>query len=310
MSSIIQFSLRGDTLARWTSFNPILADRELVLERDTGKFKIGNGVLHYLDLPYGGIVGPQGPIGPGLTVIGSVNTASISSSALNSGFPSAIRGNGVINEYDKHLWVLNTLTTTGGIWVDVGNIQGPKGDPGADSTVPGPVGPAMTVVATIATVGAFPQTSLGAARPGAVRGEGILAEDTKFIWFFDGALWVNAGNFTGIQGPQGAPGHNGTVDLFANAVSGTIDLAVADFFTITVTGPTTMNVINALPLPQVNRFILDVINGGSAVGAWFTGIKWEQGMSPALTTAGRDSFGFYSIDGGVTWVGTYRLDVK
>ena len=42
-ASIFQLSLRGDTLARWTSFNPILADRELVIETDTDKFKIGDG---------------------------------------------------------------------------------------------------------------------------------------------------------------------------------------------------------------------------------------------------------------------------
>jgi len=63
-SSTIGFALRGDTLARWTSFNPILADRELVLERDTNKFKIGDGVTAYLSLPYGGIVGPAAPAAP------------------------------------------------------------------------------------------------------------------------------------------------------------------------------------------------------------------------------------------------------
>jgi hypothetical protein len=52
--------LRGGTLALWTQHNPIIAEREMVLETDTEKFKIGNGIDAYLDLPYGGIVGPQG----------------------------------------------------------------------------------------------------------------------------------------------------------------------------------------------------------------------------------------------------------
>ncbi|MEI2423339.1 hypothetical protein V6O07_23930, partial [Arthrospira platensis SPKY2] len=56
-STVIGLALRGDTLARWTQFNPVLADREMVLETDTGQFKIGNGVDPYLDLPYGGVVG-------------------------------------------------------------------------------------------------------------------------------------------------------------------------------------------------------------------------------------------------------------
>jgi len=56
----VQIQLRGGTLTEWTSANPIIAIREMVLETDTSKFKIGNGADNYLDLPYGGIVGPQG----------------------------------------------------------------------------------------------------------------------------------------------------------------------------------------------------------------------------------------------------------
>jgi len=62
-ASVFQLSFRGDTLARWTSFNPVLADREFVLETDTGQFKVGDGTTAYLSLPYGGIVGPTGPQG-------------------------------------------------------------------------------------------------------------------------------------------------------------------------------------------------------------------------------------------------------
>lgn len=73
-ASIFQLSLRGDTLARWTTFNPVLADREIVLETDTGQFKIGDGTTAYLDLPYGGIVGPTGPQGTSIVFKGSVAT--------------------------------------------------------------------------------------------------------------------------------------------------------------------------------------------------------------------------------------------
>lgn len=73
-ASIFQLSFRGDTLARWTSFNPVLADREFVLETDTGQFKVGDGTTPYLDLPYGGIVGPTGPQGTSIVFKGSVAT--------------------------------------------------------------------------------------------------------------------------------------------------------------------------------------------------------------------------------------------
>lgn len=58
--SVIQLSLRGDTRERWLEFNPVLADREFVIETDTRQFKIGNGVSQYQNLPYGGLIGPSG----------------------------------------------------------------------------------------------------------------------------------------------------------------------------------------------------------------------------------------------------------
>ena len=62
--SFITLQLRGDTLAAWSAENPILSDRELALETDTDKFKIGDGVTSWTSLPYGGIVGPTGDAGP------------------------------------------------------------------------------------------------------------------------------------------------------------------------------------------------------------------------------------------------------
>jgi hypothetical protein len=60
----VQIQLRGGTLAEWTLSNPVIAQREMVLETDTDKFKIGNGVDNYLELPYGGLIGPAGEAGP------------------------------------------------------------------------------------------------------------------------------------------------------------------------------------------------------------------------------------------------------
>lgn len=55
-----KIQLRRDTAANWTTSNPILADGEIGLERDTDKFKVGNGTANWSTRPYGGIVGPQG----------------------------------------------------------------------------------------------------------------------------------------------------------------------------------------------------------------------------------------------------------
>lgn len=80
--SFAQLQLRGDTAANWTSANPVLAAREMALETDTSKFKIGNGSTAWNSLGYGGIVGPTGPAPNAfLTVTGNSGTATADTSS-------------------------------------------------------------------------------------------------------------------------------------------------------------------------------------------------------------------------------------
>ena len=80
-----------------------------------------------------------------------------------------------------------------------------------------------------------------------------------------------------------------------------IDLATGNLFTKTISGVTTLTISNALASGNVNSFVLELTNGGSAVITWFSGVKWAGGIAPTLTTAGVDILGFYSHDGGTTW---------
>lgn len=48
----VTFKLRRGPAAEWTADNPVLASGEPGFETDTGKFKLGNGVLAWVDLPY------------------------------------------------------------------------------------------------------------------------------------------------------------------------------------------------------------------------------------------------------------------
>lgn len=61
MADLIQ--LRGDTSTNWTSVNPILADREMAIETDTLKYKIGNGSTAWNSLPYSNLSGNFDGIG-------------------------------------------------------------------------------------------------------------------------------------------------------------------------------------------------------------------------------------------------------
>lgn len=51
-SVITKIRFREDSKENWTNINPILASAEPGVEIDTNKFKIGDGVKHWNDLPY------------------------------------------------------------------------------------------------------------------------------------------------------------------------------------------------------------------------------------------------------------------
>jgi hypothetical protein len=50
--ALVDYRLRRGTTARWVDKNPLLDQGEIGFETDTGKFKIGDGVHRWIDLPY------------------------------------------------------------------------------------------------------------------------------------------------------------------------------------------------------------------------------------------------------------------
>lgn len=82
-----------------------------------------------------------------------------------------------------------------------------------------------------------------------------------------------------------------------------IDLSLANYFTKTITGTTTITVSNIPNSGTAISFILDITNGGSATITWWTNMKWANGTAPVLTAAGRDILAFLTYDGGTTWAG-------
>ena len=55
----IQIQLRRGTAQQWATANTVLALAEIAVELETSQYKIGDGVTHWSDLPYGGIHGPM-----------------------------------------------------------------------------------------------------------------------------------------------------------------------------------------------------------------------------------------------------------
>lgn len=54
---------RGDTEANWINVNPVLAEREIGLETDTLRFKVGDGATAWVGLAYWEMTGPAGADG-------------------------------------------------------------------------------------------------------------------------------------------------------------------------------------------------------------------------------------------------------
>uniref|UniRef100_A0AAU7PG89 Tail fiber protein n=1 Tax=Burkholderia phage vB_BgluM-SURPRISE13 TaxID=3159457 RepID=A0AAU7PG89_9VIRU len=102
--------------------------------------------------------------------------------------------------YDFHVWINSQ-------WVNLGNNVGPKGDTGAQGTT-GPQGPAgkpMTAKGVLANTAALPSTSQQVGDTYSISGH---------FWTWDGAQFVDQGDFTG---PAGAKGDKGDVGSPVNA---------------------------------------------------------------------------------------------
>jgi hypothetical protein len=169
MATRIQF--RRGLAASWTSANPTLAQGEMGIELDTDFFKIGDGLLAWNDLPYGGLQGPQGT---SINVIGSVETEEDLPASANQNDAYIVQSNG-----DLYIWDVVTE-----LWDNVGQIVGPQGPEGAQ-------GPQGETGATGATGPQGPQGIQGEVGP-----QGPIGE-------------TGAQGETGPQGPQGEQGVQG-----------------------------------------------------------------------------------------------------
>jgi hypothetical protein len=96
----IQLQFRRDSSINWISTNPVLASGEMGIELDTHTFKIGDGRLRWVNLPYGGLQGPAGPAGlipPSGGIPGQILTCTGSRpSDVAWQMPSAALGNSAV----------------------------------------------------------------------------------------------------------------------------------------------------------------------------------------------------------------------
>lgn len=110
-----RFQLRRDDAANWTSVDPVLLDGEMAVERDTGKFKVGDGTTAWTGLAYSS--GIQGVAGAdGATILtGSVDPTT----------------EGVDGDLYINITSYDLFKKVAGTWSNIGNIKGATGDTGA-----------------------------------------------------------------------------------------------------------------------------------------------------------------------------------
>jgi hypothetical protein len=96
--------------------------------------------------------------------------------------------------------------------------------------------------------------------------------------------------------------------LGSGSGSRTIDLALGNFVSATVTGATTWTFSNPLASPNAMGFVLKLTNGGSATQNWPSpSVKWPGGTAPTLTASGVDILTFVTDDGGTNWRGVVSM---
>jgi len=81
------------------------------------------------------------------------------------------------------------------------------------------------------------------------------------------------------------------------------DLAVAQYFTLTVGGALTPSISNVPAGTVAQGMVWRITNGGAFVITWPASFKWVSGTAPTLTAAGVDLLGFITDDNGTTWRG-------
>lgn len=88
-----------------------------------------------------------------------------------------------------------------------------------------------------------------------------------------------------------------------------LDFGNNDFFTKTIAGNETFTISN-VPSSGVFHFLIEItLTSGSIT--WWSGIEWPGGAAPSgLATGVKHVFGFYTRDGGTSYVGFILEDIS
>lgn len=100
-----------------------------------------------------------------------------------------------------------------------------------------------------------------------------------------------------------------TVHQALGSVSGsqTLNMQLANYFSITATSDVTFTFTNPVSSPDVTSFVLKIVNGGDYVITWPASVRWPAATAPVLTAGGTDFLVFFTDDGGSNWRGVVSI---
>ena len=320
MATTIQ--LRRDTLANWTTNNPVLAEGELGVELVSNKFKVGNGTSTWTALSYAGSIGTVTSVAA--LTLGTTGTDVSSTVATGTTTPVI-----TLNIPDASATARGVLTSTD--WSTFNGKQAPItfgtgvltfiGTPSSanlKAAVTDETGSGALVFATSPTlvtpILGTPSSGTLTSCTGLPISTGVSGLATGVATFLATPTSANLATVLTDETGTGSlvfatsptlttPTVTGAKETKIAMAANDINLASGNYFTKTSTGAFTATVSNVPTAGTAVSFILDLTNGGAGAITWWTGMKWVGGTAPTLTAAGRDSLGFFTHDGGSTWTG-------
>jgi hypothetical protein len=201
----------------------IQSDTAPYATRDTIWYDTVSQLLHIHDtnnwIPVGG---GGGGIGGGVTIFGSVST----STDLIVGFTGSV-GSGYIVRQTGNLWVWDGTT-----WIDVGEVQGPRGYTGSRGIIGytgssgysgsqgelGYVGSQGYSTIILGSVNAYTDLPGYPTAYTGQSGDSYITKDTGVLWSWYQDRWNQVGNIIGYAGSQGFSGARVRGDAVWHAV--------------------------------------------------------------------------------------------
>lgn len=266
-----QIQLRRGTAAQWTAANPTLAQGELGVETDTGKFKLGNGSTVWNSLSYSsGATGATGATGS----VGSTGaTGSVGSTGATGSAATVTAGTTTTGAAGSNAAVTNSGTSGAAIL----DFTVPRGNTGVTGSqgIQGVTGAAGADGRTVLNGSGAPSNGTG------VNGDFYVntAANTLYGPKASGA-W---GTAVSLVGPTGATGSQGATGSAASIAAGTTTTGAAgSSASVTNSGSSSAAVFD-FTVPRGNTGVTGATGATGAQG--IQGIQGVQGNTGATGTS-------------------------